>query len=207
MNDTKARRLRDLPAARRLATKYDPLVGWCVKKFIGLSGRDPDYPDAVQDGRLALWWASRLWRADRGVTFKTYATRAVRNALFRWLEIHSRHGFTYVGDSAKVKTAAERPASTDTRLHGNPEVPTIGESIVGPSIDPADYLERVDEAATEVLLKRLRGRLGNDDRRALRVYSEAGYAGVIRALGYGPTSAKTAVQKALDRWRALAEVA
>jgi RNA polymerase sigma factor (sigma-70 family) len=60
--------------------------------------------DMGQDALLALWRAAQLFDDSRGLVFRTYAGRAIWNALSQGARAARRNGFTMVGD--RVATPA-----------------------------------------------------------------------------------------------------
>lgn len=101
--------------AHRLAEQYDRLAHWAVRRFLDFGPRHPDYDDALQVARLAVFKAGRLFDAGRGVRFISYAGRAARQDLEVWNKVRLRHGFRRVGDSPEngVVRRAAAPVSLD----------------------------------------------------------------------------------------------
>jgi RNA polymerase sigma factor (sigma-70 family) len=60
--------------------------------------------DMGQDALIALWRAAQLFDDSRGLVFRTYAGRAIWNALSQGARAARRNGFTMVGD--RVATPA-----------------------------------------------------------------------------------------------------
>lgn len=97
-----------------LAEKFDPLAKWGAGRFLRWGGAD--YDDAVQELRIVLLNAERLFRPDDGIPFKSFAGLCIVNHCRRLAKIRRRGGFTRVGDSRSDRDDFGRsfqPASLD----------------------------------------------------------------------------------------------
>ncbi len=97
---------------------YDPhiaLVHNLIRDVVKIDLDDADYDDLLQTGRIAIWEASKLHRPQESA-FSTYAYPAIRNALIRWLQHHTLHGFTRAREPGTRKSVVEQPKSLDFGL-------------------------------------------------------------------------------------------
>src|SRR5579859_5320725 len=67
---------------------HDRLIRHLAARFVG-TGAPID--DLVQEGRIALWEASRKWAGTNGASLWTYARRAVFAAMVRFASQHTKH--------------------------------------------------------------------------------------------------------------------
>lgn len=104
--------------AHRLSAQYEKLAHWAVKRFLGFDPKHPDYEDAVQVARLAVFKAGRLFDSARNIKFISYAGRAAAQDLELWNKLRLRHGFRHVGDSPTnaAVTRAVAPVSLDLHV-------------------------------------------------------------------------------------------
>lgn len=140
--------------------EHDKLARHFVTRITGLRS-GPSYEDALQEARIALLTAVRKFEPERKVKFAAFAGQGITYAMWRWLTLHGRCGFTYLPNFRHDAPVVDRrPESLDdTYGDGNPvHQPTARE------IEDAESREIVELA--ESLLGSLRPR----DRRILRMY-------------------------------------
>jgi len=70
------------------------------KYFIHNWRKDPNYDDLLQVGSIAIIKASRGYRFDLGILFKTYVCRIIRNHISNWIKQHKRHIRKFSSDTA-----------------------------------------------------------------------------------------------------------
>ena len=65
-------------ASAELIVRYTPVVLYYAERYCYL-GLEKE--DLMQEGMIALLWAIRTYRGDRGAAFRTYASRCISNGL------------------------------------------------------------------------------------------------------------------------------
>lgn len=112
-----AAKIVSMTPERRIA-ENEALAHWAVQKWAHLIESSPDYEDAVQEARQAMYRAAVTYDETRGITFSTLACICIRNQLSHWTTKHRKHGFGHVGDlhvGAPVQWVA--PSDEDQPAH------------------------------------------------------------------------------------------
>jgi len=73
--------VKEASPAEKLFDENKKLIGYCVKNTAGVFGSN--WHDAEQAGLIALWKAAEGFDPSRGVSFSSFATVAIKRAIFR----------------------------------------------------------------------------------------------------------------------------
>lgn len=76
-----------LDDAATIIKTHDRKIGYLAKRFVGCG---VSLADLMQEGRLALFLATKTWRPDGGASLWTYARYAVFAAMMRCANAHVR---------------------------------------------------------------------------------------------------------------------
>lgn len=105
--------------------------------------RHVGFDDLVQVGLIALWRASRYWKVEKKVAFRTYAIRAIRNSMWREAQqsMVIRPPMTLKWDSWFTLSRSFREGGTNGLPHDDP----------GPmEVDTDDYADEVRGVVSSV---------------------------------------------------------
>lgn len=84
--------------------QHDSRIRHLARRFVG-SGASVD--DLMQEGRLALFLAAKLWRPDGGACLWTYARRAVFAAMLRHASAHISESHIELTENVATDEALE----------------------------------------------------------------------------------------------------
>lgn len=126
----------------RLVREHEPLVRRIAARVIAPWVGRADREDVLQDGRIGLWRAARLFDPSRGLQFSTYAWKAIERCMRASLRRRGRAmaDVVTVGDWHEVILTDRAP-----------------KSLAGSSAarDVARQVERLAGRAREVMVRRL----------------------------------------------------
>lgn len=91
----------DRTAEELLVTRYNRLVRICARPYF-LAGGDSE--DLIQEGMVGLLFAIREYRAEKGVSFRTFAETCVRNRLFSAIKAATRDKHTPLNNYVSFET-------------------------------------------------------------------------------------------------------
>lgn len=170
----------DRIAEEMLVMRYTRLVRICARPYF-LAGGDSE--DLIQEGMMGLLAAIREYRADRAVSFRTYAGTCIRNRLLSAIKAATRDKHTPLNNYVSFETPsfdgnADYAAFTPQSGQPDPEALIISRE---------DYRERTD---------RLKDHLSGFEAEILRLYlTGLSYAEIAALVKRPPKSVDNAVQR------------
>ena len=129
-----------------------------VISYLRLAPSHPDFEEAVQEGAMWMWTQEAAYDQARG-DWEPYAVMACKGRLTQWERVRRRRGFTRVGDRARVKTGADRPASLPAHntLRGQESPPDARIEMAELTGRAWDIIDGFPQMRREVFLRRFTG--------------------------------------------------
>jgi RNA polymerase sigma factor (sigma-70 family) len=145
------------PDMNAMLAEHEGFLRSCANDWLKVVG-ESGLPDLLQEGRVALVLAAKSYDPERGVKFISYAGRAIRTRMHRWVmrmgqivKLPSNEKFWWVGEM-RLDAPMFGDDGSETTMHAVFTVPVESEWVEEDAhVKMQSLLSRLDEREMQIL--------------------------------------------------------
>lgn len=145
------------PDLNAMLAEHEGFLRSCANDWLKVVG-ESGLPDLLQEGRVALVLAAKSYDPERGVKFISYAGRAIKTRMHRWVmrmgqivKLPSNEKFWWVGEM-RLDAPMFGDDGSETTMHGVFTVPVdSGWEAEDAHVKMQGLLSRLDEREMQIL--------------------------------------------------------